>query len=372
MTNTAKTPFVHLTRRKNIVWYRAWATRIIAVILALALCSIITTLVVNISPISVYNTMIEGNFGTPRKIWFMGQDIATLLIISLALAPSFRMRFWNLGGDGQTLMGCLGAAGAMILLSGSIPNWLLIIVMFVTAIVCGMLWAAIPAFFKAKWNTNETLFTLMMNYIAIQLVAFFVVVWENPKGSSKVGIINLQTRQGWLPSIGGNKYALIIIVALILAAAMFVYMRYSKHGYEIMVVGESEPTARYVGIKVQKVIIRTLLLSGAICGLAGFLMVSSTSHTLTTTLVGGRGFTGVMVAWLGKFNPFFMILTSFVLVFFDRGASEISTMYGLNDSFGAILTGIILFFIIGCEFFLNYEMHFRKSSSRKSSRKEAA
>ena len=146
---------------------------------------------------------------------------------------------------------------------------------------------------------------------------------------------------------------------------MFIYMRYTKHGYEIAVVGESEPTARYVGIKVPKVIIRTLLLSGAICGLAGFLMVSSTNHTLTTTLVGGRGFTGVMVAWLAKFNPFFMILTSFLLVFLERGASEISTMFGFNDSFGAILTGIILFFIIGCEFFLNYEMHFRKSSKKK-------
>ncbi len=146
---------------------------------------------------------------------------------------------------------------------------------------------------------------------------------------------------------------------------MFIYMRYSKHGYEIAVVGESEPTARYVGIKVRKVIIRTMLLSGAICGLAGFMMVASTNHTLTTTLVGGRGFTGVMVAWLAKFNPFFMIITSFILVFLGRGASEISTMFGFNDSFGSILTGIILFFIIGCEFFLNYELHFRKSAKKE-------
>ena len=365
MHSTNKTPLVHITRRKYIAWYRAWAIRLIAIILALVLCGIITTFVVHINPIEVYKTMIAGNFGTTRKLWFMGQDIATLLIISLALTPAFRMRFWNLGGDGQTLMGCFGAAAVMILLSGSLPNWLLLIVMFVAAIAAGMLWAVIPAFFKAKWNTNETLFTLMMNYLATQIIAFFVVVWENPKGSSKIGIINQRTQLGWLPDIGGNKYILIIIVALVLAVAMFIYMRYSKHGYEIAVVGESEPTARYVGIKVKKVIIRTLLLSGAICGLAGFLMVSSTNHTLTTTLVGGRGFTGVMVAWLAKFNPFFMILTSFLLVFLERGASEISTMFGFNDSFGAILTGIILFFIIGCEFFLNYEMHFRKSAKKE-------
>lgn len=365
MTNTVKTPLVHITRRKDIIWYRAWIIRVIAIAFALVLCGIITMAVVHINPLQVYKTMIAGNFGTVRKVWFMGQDLATLLIISLALAPAFRMRFWNLGGDGQALMGCFGAASVMILFSGKMPNWMLLIVMLAAAVIAGMIWAVIPAFFKARWNTNETLFTLMMNYLATQLIAFFVVVWENPKGSSKIGIINQRTRLGWLPEIGGNKYILIIAVAIVLAVVMFIYMRYSKHGYELAVVGESESTARYVGIKVRKVIIRTLLLSGAICGLAGFLMVGSTNHTLTTTLVGGRGFTGVMVAWLGKFNPFFMILTSFLLVFLDRGASEISTMFGFNDSFGAILTGIILFFIIGCEFFLNYEMHFRKSSKKE-------
>ena len=365
MNNKAKSPLIHITRRKYIVWYKAWLVRIIAIIAALIVCGIITGLVTHINPLEVYSTMIAGNFGTARKAWFMGQDIATLLIISLALAPAFRMKFWNLGADGQALMGCFGAAACMILFNGSMPNWLLLIVMFLGAIVCAMVWALIPAFFRARWGTNETLFTLMMNYLATQIVAFFVVVWENPKGSSKIGIINQKTQLGWLPDIAGNKYILIIIVALALTVAMYIYMHYTKQGYEIAVVGESEPTARYVGIKVRYVIIRTMLISGAICGLAGFLMVSGTNHTLTTTLVGGRGFTAVMVAWMAKFNPFYMILTSFLLVFLDRGASEISTMFGFNDSFGAILTGIILFFIIGCEFFLNYQMHFRKSAKKE-------
>ena len=365
MNNAVKIPFVHITRRKNISWYRAWGIRLIAVIMALILCGIITMLLVGANPLSIYKTMFVGNFGTTRKIWFMLQDLSILLIISLALAPAFRMKFWNLGGDGQALMGCLGATTIMITCRDFLPNWLLIICMLAAAVLAGAIWALIPAFFKSRWNTNETLFTLMMNYVAIQLVAYFVVFWENPKGSSKIGIINQRTQLGWLPTIGGNKYILIIIIAVLLTVGMFVYMKYSKHGYEISVVGESEPTARYVGINVRKVIIRTLILSGAICGLAGFLLVSGTDHTMTTTLVDGRGFTGVMVAWLAKFNPFFMILTSFILVFLDRGASEISTMFGLNDSFGAILTGIILFFIIGCEFFLNYELHFRHSKRKE-------
>ena len=305
--------------------------------------------------------MLDGAFGTSRRVWMLLQNIAILLCISIALAPAFKMHFWNLGGDGQALMGALGASAAMILLGDRVPNWLLILIMVIVSIAAGAFWAVIPAIFKARWNTNETLFTLMMNYVAIQLVAFFVIVWEVPKGAGKIGIINQNSQAGWFPQIGGSKYLLNVIIVVILTIAMYVYMKYSKHGYELAVVGESEPTARYVGIKVRKVIIRTMVLSGALCGVAGLLLVGGTDHTLTTTIVNGRGFTGVMVAWLAKFNPVFMVLTSFLIVFLQRGAAEITTAYSLNQSFGDIITGIILFFIIGCEFFLNYHIHFRKA-----------
>ncbi len=149
-----------------------------------------------------------------------------------------------------------------------------------------------------------------------------------------------------------------IIVALI-TVFMFVYLKYSKHGYEISVVGESEKTARYVGIKVERVIMRTLLLSGAICGVAGLLLVAGTDHTITTTLAGGRGFTAVMVSWLAKFSPIFMVFTSLLLVFLERGAREISTSFGLNNSFCDILAGIRLVFTIGAEFLLDYKLNFR-------------
>ncbi len=356
-----KVPLIHITRRKDIVWYKAWLIRIIAIILALILCGIITMITTGLNPISVYGAMIEGTFGTTRRLWMLLQNTAILLCISIALAPAFRMRFWNLGGDGQAIMGALAAAGSMIILGDKIPNWLLIIVMLVTSILAGAIWAVIPAICKAKWNTNETLFTLMMNYVAVQLVAFFVIVWEVPKGSGNIGIINQTTRAGWFPQIGSSKYLLNIIIVAVLTVAMFIYMKYSKHGYEVAVVGQSEPTARYVGIKVKKVIIRTMVLSGALCGVAGLLLVGGTDHTLTTTLVDGRGFTGVMVAWLAKFNPVFMVLTSLLIVFLQRGSSEITTQFSLNQSYGDIITGIILFFIIGSEFFINYQVHFRKS-----------
>ena len=365
MNKRVREPLVHITRRGEPRWYQAWAVRGGAILLALVFAGAITTLLTGENPIKVYAAIFNGSFGSARKMWVLGQNTALLLCVALAVTPAFRMRCWNLGGDGQMLAGGLATAACMILLGGKIPNALLICLMFVCSLAAGALWAFIPAFFKARFNTNETLFTLMMNYIAIQLVAFFIIVWEVPKGAGQIGIINQNSNAGWLPQVGPSKYLLNIIVTGVLTVAMYMYLNYSKHGYEIAVVGESERTARYVGIKVERVIIRTMLLSGALCGLAGMLLVGGTDHTLTTTITANRGFTAVMVSWLGKFNPVWMIFTSFLLVFLGKGGSEIATNFGLSSSFGDILTGIILFFIIGCEFFINYKINFRSAAGKE-------
>lgn len=359
------TPLIHITKRDTMPWYKAWMVRGIAIVLALIVSAIVTTLLTSVNPIQVYVTIFEGAFGTSRKIWILLQNIAILLCISLAVTPAFKMRFWNIGGEGQVLIGGLATAACMICLGDKMPNWLLILTMVIASILAGAIWAFIPAFFKAKWNTNETLFTLMMNYVATQLVAFFVIVWEVPKGAGKIGIINQSTEAGWLPQIGDYKYLLNVLVVAVITVGMYIYLKYSKHGYEISVVGESEHTARYVGIKVERVIMRTLLISGGICGIAGLLLVGGTDHTITTTIADGRGFTAVMVSWLAKFNPITMIFTSFLIVFLGRGANEISTVFNLNHSFGDILTGIILFFIIGSEFFIYYKVNFRKSAKKE-------
>ena len=353
-------PIFHIVKRDVAPWYKSWGVRAIAIIAALLVCGIVTTITTGLNPIKVYATFAQGAFGSPRKVWITMQNTSVLLIISLALTPAFKMRFWNIGGEGQVLVGALATAACMICLGDKIPNALLIVIMTVAALAAGALWGFIPAFFKAKWNTNETLSTLMMNYIATQIVAFFTIVWEVPKGSFTVGIINSSSNAGWLPQLFGQKYLLPIVVAAVVTASMFVYLKYSKHGYEIAVVGESEKTAKYVGMKTEKIIIRTMILSGALCGLAGWILVGGINHTITTTINSGQGFTAVMVSWLAKFNPITMIFTSFLIIFLERGAGEISTSFGLNQSFSDILTGIILFFIIGCEFFITYKIVPRK------------
>lgn len=355
-------PLFHIAKRAHISGGKAWLIRIGAVLAALIICAVVTMLLTGENPFSVYATMFEGAFGTERKIWKLLQNLAMLLCVSLALTPAFKMQFWNIGGEGQVLIGGLATAACMILLGGKLPNGLLIIVMLVASILAGAIWALIPAIFKANFNTNETLFTLMMNYVAIQIVSYFCMYWENPKGSGKIGVINGNSMQGWLPTIGDYDYLLNILIVLVLTVAMYIYLKYSKHGYELSVVGESENTAKYIGINVKKVILRTMFVSGAVCGIAGFLLVGGTDHTISSSTAGNRGFTAIMVSWLAKFNPIYMILTSFLLVFLSAGASQISMVFNLNESFSDIITGIILFFIIGSEFFINYELKFRKAN----------
>ena len=356
--------FIRITKRDNLSRKKEILITLLAIVLSIVFAGIIL-LIFGLNPFEIFKEIIMGSIGTGLRVKQTIVKAVPLIITSMGIIVAFKMKFWNIGGEGQVLIGGLAAAACMICLDDKMPGGLVILCMVLASIAAGAVWGLIPAFFKAKWNTNETLSTLMMNYIATQLVAFFTIVWEVPKGSGKIGIINQDTNLGWLPQAFGSKYLLSIIVAALVTLFMYVYLNFSKQGYEISVVGESENTAKYVGIKVEKVIIRTMLLSGAICGLVGLLLVGGINHTVTTTIAGGQGFTGVLVSWMSKFNPLTMVFSSFLIIFMDRGASEISTNFGLNHSYADILTGIILFFIIGCEFSITYRLQFRKKAEKE-------
>ena len=357
-------PFIRVVKRGELPMKKKIAIRLFAVLLALVADALFIFFVTGLNPIDVYKAMIQGTFSTSMRFSWAMRDLASLLLIGIALAPAFKMRFWNTGAEGQVLMGALATAAVMVYYGGKMPNWMLYTAMLVASVFAGAIWGFIPAWFKARFSTNETLFTLMMNYVAIQLVACCVNIWRGQ--ASSLGKLNMKSKAGWFPQIMGQRYTINLIVVVVLTVAMYCYLRYSKQGYEISVVGESENTARYAGINVGKVIIRTMILSGALCALMGFVMTSGIDHTLTTTIVDSRGFTAVMVSWMSKFNPFIMIAASLLLVTMDRGAGEISTAFSLNQSFADILTGIILFFIIATEFFITYKVTLRKSSKKEA------
>lgn len=364
-------PVVRIVKRDHMHPVHRILVRVIAIALALVVDALFIYFVTKLNPLDVYKVMFGGTFGNKMRFAWTLRDLSTLMMVGIALAPAFMMKFWNVGGEGQILMGAWTSAMCMVWFGNTLPSWLLFVAMLLTSVIIGGIWAFVPAFFKAHWNTNETLFTLMMNYIASAIVACTANILRGQ--ASALGQLNKGTKAGWFPPLydgSGSgvihmllkqRYAVNVFVVIALMIFMYVYLRYSKHGYEINVVGESENTARYAGINVKKVMIRTLILSGAICGLTGFLIVGGKDQTISTNTAGGRGFDAIIVAWLAKFNTFTMALISFMLVFLENGAHEIASNYSLNDFAADIISGIILFFILGCEFFINYRLVFGKS-----------
>ena len=355
--NKVHNPLFHIVKREPLPFFPALGVRAGAILASLIVSAIVLTLISSQNPLAVYKSMFEGSFGSGVRIWNLLQNIAMLLCVSLVVTPAFKMKFWNIGAEGQVLIAGLTTVSCMFFLGGKMPLPVLLIVMLGASILAGIVWAVLPAIAKALWNTNETLFTLMMNYIAIQFVAYFLKRYVK----SGSGVLEPMPQYG-LPIIGDNPYLLSILVVLALTVAAYIYFKYSKQGYEISVVGESERTAKYVGINVPKVIIRTMIISGALCGLIGFLLVANGSCSVTTTIAGGRGFTAILVSWLGKFNPVYMIMTSFLVIFLQRGTSFMGEIYRLDTSMADIFIGVVLLAIIGCEFFINYKINFRKKN----------
>ncbi len=370
MTTAKKTvhvrePLFHLAKRDNMPRHKALLIRLIAIAVGLLIICIFGYAIIQWTPLDILVTLKEGTFDTENRRWALMESTALLLLLSLAVTPAFRMRFWNIGAEGQTLISCLVTGACMLKFGDKVPNPVLILIALVSAVAVGALWALIPAIFKAFWNTNETLFTLMMNYIAAQITSYFVYIWSTPKGSGHVGVINQSTQAGWLTNLAGQDYLLTILIAVVMTFVSYIYLNYCKHGYEISVVGESEKTARYIGINVKTVILRTMIISGAICGLTGFLIVAGADHTFIKDSVGGLGFTAIMVSWLAKFNPIAMAFFSFLIAFLEKGAKEITTQTRLDASFGSIVVGLVIFCIIGCEFFINYSIRFRRKEKAK-------
>lgn len=360
-------PLFHIAKRDDMASWKAWLIRLAAILLGFVAMTLVLTSLSSASfnktvtfsdmlerfQLSIFGRLFEG--GKATQFWGFLQQTAILLCLSLALTPAFRMKFWNCGAEGQALFGGLCAMFCMINFGGVLPEPVLIPVVIIASILGGALWGVIPALFHAQYGTNETLFTLMMNYVATQLVAFYV--YANGQGSNVINPVST----GALPVIGGQQYLLNVLVVAVLMILMFIYMRYSKQGYEVSVVGESQNTARYIGINVKKVIIRTMIISGALCGVAGMLLVAGKDHSINTATVGGQGFTAIMVCWLGQFNPFIIAGMASLVSALQIGAAGVADRYFLNSAYADVMVGVVVLCLVACEFFIRYKIRIRHS-----------
>ena len=355
-----KEPLFHISKRTETSTGRQILTRVIAILLGLALGGLIYLIVYGKSPIDFVKYIFEGNLQPTTRIWELLKGTALLLGVGLALIPAFKMKFWNLGGNGQVLIAALTTTACMFYLGGKIPDALLWVIMTIVAILSSVIWAVIPAIFKAFFNTNESLFTLMMNYIATGLVAFAIKEWG---GSNSSGTLD-PIPNGNLPTLGNDAVLTIIVVAL-LAVFITIYMKYTKQGFEISVVGDSENTAKYIGINVKKVIIRTLALSGALCGVIGLLLAGALNHNVSTTSANNMGFTAIIAVWVANMNPLLAILSSFGIMFLTYGLGRVNQNFGVtNDAVGNMIVGLMYLFIIGCVFFTTYKITFNKKKKK--------
>ena len=357
---TVREPLFHVSKRKEIALVWKIVIYASAIIGALLVASIICTLVSEDgNPLWFFVSLFNGNIGTERRIWQFFKDFALLLLVTQAVVPAFKMKFWNLGANGQILIGCLACTAVMFTLGGSVPNALLYALMFISSVLAGVVWAVIPAVFRAFFKTNETLFTLMLNYIASGLVVVMISVWV----STGSGVLEPMEQYSF-PDVFGSEYIFTILIAALVTVFMFFYMKKSKHGFELSIVGESENTARYVGLNIRWVIIRTLIVSGAICGIVGFLLSGDINNTVNNEMANNMGFTAIMTAWLGKFDPIIMIGTCALITFVTNGMNEVRSSFGFyNNSVVNFVLGFIYFFIIGCEFFIRYKINLRKKKS---------
>ena len=363
--NEKRTPLLRLAKREAMSSSKRWAIRIAAILLALLVGGIVMALAGNNNPFTAYSTILDGALGKKTALRQTVKNFIPLLGTALAIAPCFKMKFWNIGAEGQITAGAVCATYFALFWADRLPQGPLLLLMALAGMVGGGLWALVPAFFKARWGTNETLFTLMMNYIIIGFVKWLQGgPWEKqPKGSQQIAQF---AENACLPKVAGVYCGWIIV--LVLMVLMFLYMKYTKQGYEIAVVGESEATARYAGMNVGNIIMRTMSLSGAMAGLVGFLLVSGANNTLYDGVAGGVGFTAITVAWLAQLNPFGMAFISAMLAVLEKGADTLQTRMGVPVAISDVITGILLFFMLGCEFFIQYRVIVRGHEEKEAAK----
>jgi len=361
--NEKGTPLIRLAKRDAMEPWKRWLIRLASIALALAMGGVIMAAVIPAEnggflqrAAGAYQTMLDGALGKKNAVRQTVKNFIPLLGAALAIAPCFKMRFWNIGAEGQITAGAVCATYFALFWADRLPRLPLLLVMAAAAALGGGLWALIPAFFKARWGTNETLFTLMMNYIVIGFVKWLQGgPWEKqPKGSQQIAQF---ASNACLPKVGGVYCGWIIV--LVLMVGMYFYMRRTKQGYEIAVVGESASTARYAGMNVGWIIMRTMFLSGAVAGIVGFLLASGANNTLYDAVAGGAGFTAITVAWLAQLNPFGMAGISAMLAVLEKGADTLQTRMAVPAAISDVMTGILLFFMLGCEFFIRYRLIIR-------------
>lgn len=343
-----------VTKKTGVSRKQEILLRITAVLCALLVAAVVMA-VLGYRPLEVYMKILEGSLATSYRFKETMQKTIPLVVLSLGVAVAFKMKFWNIGAEGQMMMGAFGAS-YVALFHWYLPKLPLLVLMFFASVVCGGLFAVIPAVLKARFGTSETLVTLMLNYIAIKWISYLQYgPWKDP---SAIGFPKIAAfpSNAVLPTLFGIHIGWVI--ALILVIAVHILLNYTKLGYEIAVLGESETTAKYAGMNVARIMVAAIIISGGLCGIAGMMQASAVEQTLNDQLSGGLGFTAVITTWMAGLSAPVCVIVSFLFAVLLQGGAFLQSSLQIPSAVAEVLQGVIIFFVLGSEFFIRYRLSF--------------
>lgn len=360
LIKTKSEPLIRIVKKDKLSPGKAIMLRVASVFLAL-IAGGIFILAIGYNPFEIYGTILSGSLRSKLAIQSTVKIAIPLLLTSLGVTLAFKMKFWNIGAEGQMILGGIFAS-YFALFHSDWPHWALLVVSFLAGAVGGGLWALIPALFKSKFDTNETLLTLMLNYIALYIIDYLRQgPWKDPNAQGFPRISPFESN-ATIKNVFGLQGGW--VVAIIILFLVFILLKYTKKGYEIHVVGESPATAKYAGMNVRRIVLTTMFLSGAISGVAGMIQATGTDKTLSMGIAGGVGFTAIIVAWLSQLNPFVIFFVTVMFSILEKGSGVIQSTFGISGFTSDVLQGVILFFILAFEFFVRYSLVIRKRGEK--------
>lgn len=348
-----------LERRLESSRTLAWRVAALSTLVALVVAGILLRLV-GVNPLEAYRAMLLGAFGDRYAVVETLVRSIPLILTGLSAAIAFRMLFWNIGAEGQLVMGGLAASWVALFLPDTAPwvpqrPWAYLTIMGLAALAAGAVWGLVPALLKSFLGVNEIITTLMFNYVAILLYQYlYTTAWKDPAGFGFPGSAEFG-RYAWLPRFTGRLHWGLVL-GMVAAVLVWVVFTKTKWGFEIALIGENEQAARYAGIDVARNIVLVMVVSAGLAGLAGFSEVAGVSHRLQQGLAVGNGFTGIIIAWLAKLHPIGIVAVAVLFAGLLVGGDQLQITLGQPASVALVLQGAILLFVLGGDIFTRYRL----------------
>lgn len=333
---------------------------IISIVIALFFAGALL-LAAGINPLAAYREILIEAVGSLYGLSETLVKATPLILAGLGVSLAFRMQIWNIGAEGQIYMGAMGATW-VALFSGLESHWLLMVAMFSAAFLCGGLWAGVAGFLRARWSVNEVIVTLMMNYIAILFVNYLIYgPWRDPQGFN-FPLTAQFADAARFTSYFDTRLHSGFFLALVCALILYLFMERTIWGYQIKVIGSNPLAARYAGMRTGVTLFWVLFLSGAIAGIAGFSEVAGLQYRLQHGLSPGYGYTAIIIAWLARRSALGVVIVSLLLGILLVGGDSLQMLWQLPIAFVYAFQGLILFFLLGSDFFIQYRLKLVKGA----------